>query len=461
AQFFLDQFCQLQGRLRKAGAHWDHATLLTGYDIYHTSTSVAGVAPVARMCDTQFSCSLIEGNHLGRSFVLIHEMGHNMGMLHDGVQNQCSQSCCLMSPVNGAGRTNWSPCSVREYQSFLVDITKPESSIPNCLSNTEEVSPALVLGSTIPQLPGQRYTADQQCEFFWGDGYLNEIPDGKSREDICHVLWCSNGGATISSAHPALEGTWCGNRNWCRNGKCVPWSKDEAPEPVDGQWTEWSRAQHSRCSDCVIANAIRLRSEVRHCKAPAPNNGGRDCLGSSIRGLLCRGTADCDQFSKADFSDRICAAIRNDPEKPDPDLSGKGFQRKDEKTYCQFSKKCIYIILNNLSSCTDPSSPCKVWCHLRSTLLIRSKGKYPDGTPCGVNKYCMDGKCLVNECSFSLEIVFLHMKSSFGFFFLFSNLEADVQRYSYPYRWCMVSMVVMEQLLCQLWNRYTNKKAAV
>ncbi|KRZ76390.1 A disintegrin and metalloproteinase with thrombospondin motifs 16 [Trichinella papuae] len=356
AQFFLDQFCQLQGRLRKAGANWDHATLLTGYDIYHTSTSVAGVAPVARMCDTQFSCSLIEGNHLGRSFVLAHEMGHNLGMLHDGVQNQCSQSCCLMSPVNGAGRTNWSPCSVREYQSFLVDIMKPESTIPNCLSNTDGVLPAPILGSTIAELPGQRYTADQQCEFFWGDGYLNEIPDGKSREDICHVLWCSNGGATISSAHPALEGTWCGNKNWCRNGKCVPWSKDEAPEPVDGQWTEWSRVQHSRCSDCVIANAVRLRSEVRQCKAPAPNNGGRDCLGSSIRGLLCQGTAACDQFSKADFSDRICAAIRNDPEKPDPDLSGKGFQH--------------------------PSSPCKVWCHLRSTLLIRSKGKYPDGTPC-------------------------------------------------------------------------------
>ncbi|KRZ76392.1 SCO-spondin [Trichinella papuae] len=373
AQFFLDQFCQLQGRLRKAGANWDHATLLTGYDIYHTSTSVAGVAPVARMCDTQFSCSLIEGNHLGRSFVLAHEMGHNLGMLHDGVQNQCSQSCCLMSPVNGAGRTNWSPCSVREYQSFLVDIMKPESTIPNCLSNTDGVLPAPILGSTIAELPGQRYTADQQCEFFWGDGYLNEIPDGKSREDICHVLWCSNGGATISSAHPALEGTWCGNKNWCRNGKCVPWSKDEAPEPVDGQWTEWSRVQHSRCSDCVIANAVRLRSEVRQCKAPAPNNGGRDCLGSSIRGLLCQGTAACDQFSKADFSDRICAAIRNDPEKPDPDLSGKGFQH--------------------------PSSPCKVWCHLRSTLLIRSKGKYPDGTPCGVNKYCMDGKCLRLMCN--------------------------------------------------------------
>lgn len=56
--------------------HWDHGVLLTGYDIYHTTTSVAGVAPVARMCDPLFACSLVEGLHLGRSFVLAHEMGH-------------------------------------------------------------------------------------------------------------------------------------------------------------------------------------------------------------------------------------------------------------------------------------------------------------------------------------------------------------------------------------------------
>uniref|UniRef100_A0A914RVI5 Peptidase M12B domain-containing protein n=1 Tax=Parascaris equorum TaxID=6256 RepID=A0A914RVI5_PAREQ len=56
--------------------HWDHGILLTGYDIYHTTTSVAGVAPVARMCDEIFACSLVEGLHLGRSFVLAHEMGH-------------------------------------------------------------------------------------------------------------------------------------------------------------------------------------------------------------------------------------------------------------------------------------------------------------------------------------------------------------------------------------------------
>jgi hypothetical protein len=88
---------------------------------------------------------------LGRSFVLAHEMGHkyifkiflknieiiySMGMVHDGVQNQCGRSCCLMSAVNGAGKTTWSrfrkyfkilfykncSCSVREFNAFLLQM---------------------------------------------------------------------------------------------------------------------------------------------------------------------------------------------------------------------------------------------------------------------------------------------------------------------------------------------------
>ena len=45
-----------------------------------------------------------------------------MGMVHDGVQNQCSRSCCLMSAVNGAGKTTWSECSVREFNAFLLQL---------------------------------------------------------------------------------------------------------------------------------------------------------------------------------------------------------------------------------------------------------------------------------------------------------------------------------------------------
>ncbi|CAK5115368.1 unnamed protein product [Meloidogyne enterolobii] len=141
AQTLLDSFCRHQARINPGTdlthpEHWDHAVLLTGYDIYHTTSSVAGVAPVGRMCDELFACSLVEGLHLGRSFVLAHEMGHNMGMVHDGVQNQCGRSCCLMSAVNGAGKTTWSSCSVREFNAFLLQMD--ESGRGNCLRDSSE-----------------------------------------------------------------------------------------------------------------------------------------------------------------------------------------------------------------------------------------------------------------------------------------------------------------------------------
>uniref|UniRef100_A0A915N817 Peptidase M12B domain-containing protein n=1 Tax=Meloidogyne javanica TaxID=6303 RepID=A0A915N817_MELJA len=59
AQTLLDSFCRHQARINPGTdlthpEHWDHAVLLTGYDIYHTTSSVAGVAPVGRMCDELF-----------------------------------------------------------------------------------------------------------------------------------------------------------------------------------------------------------------------------------------------------------------------------------------------------------------------------------------------------------------------------------------------------------------------
>lgn len=148
--------------------------MCAGFDIYHTTSSVAGVAPVARMCDHQYSCSLVEGMHLGRSFVLAHEMGHkwvisqlyvllqlctyvcsivnfgifskplmfSLGMVHDGVQNLCNRQCCLMSPVNGAGKTTWSPCSVRELNAYLLSLEKAPGITRNCL---KDPSPGLAV----------------------------------------------------------------------------------------------------------------------------------------------------------------------------------------------------------------------------------------------------------------------------------------------------------------------------
>ncbi|CAJ0583415.1 unnamed protein product, partial [Mesorhabditis spiculigera] len=370
AQSLLDAFCRHQSAVNPGSdltdnGHWDHGVLLTGYDIYHTTASVAGVAPVARMCDPLFACSLVEGLHLGRSFVLAHEMGHNMGMVHDGVQNQCSRSCCLMSAVNGAGKTQWSECSVREFNAFLLQLD--ESGRGNCLrdsNNGIQSHNHLADG----RLPGQRFTADQQCGYFWGRDYIVEIPNGRSMDDICRILWCGNSGSTISTAHPALEGSWCGANKWCIEGRCRAWPYGAPPAPVHGGWSECCPVQQ-----CHISGSIAIKGQHRDCVNPAPNNGGRTCIGSPIRGLICgKSHSDCRGLDRQDFGDRVCSSIKNDPTKPDRQLTGDSF--------------------------LHDSQPCKVWCHLLDSELIRNKGTFPDGSPCGPDMYCISGACLALGC---------------------------------------------------------------
>ncbi|VDK47676.1 unnamed protein product [Anisakis simplex] len=400
AQILLNGFCRHQAAINPGSdltdpGHWDHGILLTGYDIYHTTTSVAGVAPVARMCDDIFACSLVEGLHLGRSFVLAHEMGHNMGMVHDGVQNQCSRSCCLMSAVNGAGKTTWSDCSVREFNAFLLQLD--ESGRGNCLRDAAgRISVYDHLKNGL--LPGQRFTADQQCSYFWGKDYQVEIPNHRKMDDICRILWCGNGGSTISTAHPALEGS-CSSmmvidtagpslrplsssvlksnmiaRKFCIEGECTNWRYGPKPLPVDGGWSEWSGADQ-RCpiSQCQITGSIQLKSQLRTCTNPAPNNGGKRCKGSNIRGLICGSVhSSCEGLSRLEFGTRLCTSIKNDPVKPDHQLSGQTF--------------------------LHGTQPCKIWCHLIGTEMIRNKGQYPDGSPCGVGEYCIGGACLALSC---------------------------------------------------------------
>uniref|UniRef100_A0A158R565 Peptidase M12B domain-containing protein n=1 Tax=Syphacia muris TaxID=451379 RepID=A0A158R565_9BILA len=377
AQIFLNNWCKHQASINPGTdltnpGHWDHGILLTGFDIYHTTPSVAGVAPVARMCDPVYACSLVEGLHLGRSFVLAHEMGHNMGMVHDGVQNQCSRSCCLMSQVNGAGKTTWSACSVREFNAFLLQLD--ESGRGNCLRDAaESISAHDHLRDG--RLPGQRFTPDQQCSYFWGKDFHVEIPQGRNMEDICRILWCGNSGAKISTAHPALEGSWCGGNKFCLEGQCRKWSIGAPPPKIDGAWSEWNSNEH-QCPilQCQITGSIRIKSQMRMCTNPAPNNGGKRCVGSQIRGILCDGTQSfCKGMSRQEYGTKLCTAIKNDVEKPDIQLSGPSFQHATQ--------------------------PCKVWCHLVGSELIRHKGQYPDGSPCGIGRYCVGGQCLKLSCN--------------------------------------------------------------
>ncbi|KJH42086.1 hypothetical protein DICVIV_11930 [Dictyocaulus viviparus] len=115
-----------------------------------------------------------------------------------------------------------------------------------------------------------------------------EDPTNGSEPDICRILWCGNGGSTISTAHPALEGSFCGHGRWCHEGKCQPWtSPGPPPAVVHGGWSEWSHDDRCPVQHCQIIGSIPVKSQHRDCVNPAPNNGGLQCAGASIRGILC------------------------------------------------------------------------------------------------------------------------------------------------------------------------------
>ncbi|KRZ54746.1 A disintegrin and metalloproteinase with thrombospondin motifs 18 [Trichinella nativa] len=278
ATLLLNAFCKYQNSINPASdtdpRHWDHALLFSGYDLYSGSVkAVAGFAPVGGMCNPLKSCTINEGADFGCSFVIAHEIGHNLGMIHDG-DNECNANCCLMSPFVGEGKTSWS---------------NSKDTVKNCLLDSD-ITPE-VLSINKKPYAGQMYNVDQQCKKAHGNGWIHQLQPKQSLSDICRMIWCSAGEGIIRNTHPALEGTYCGPKKWCFHGKCQSWlGSDHPPYPVNGQWSMWRTNVEDECTECVIGDQVRLRLAQRLCNRPQPNNGGRNCPGAEYRAVICTET---------------------------------------------------------------------------------------------------------------------------------------------------------------------------
>ncbi|XP_050716761.1 A disintegrin and metalloproteinase with thrombospondin motifs adt-2-like [Eriocheir sinensis] len=217
-QQYLNNFCSWQKNQKgKMQENWDHALMLSGLDLWDgdpESTSVIGLAWVAGMCQPTYSCTINEGTSFESVFVITHELGHNLGMSHDGSRddrNTCSGDKFLMSSSTGPGKVTWSSCSNQELKSFLRKYPL------DCLETTSKLTPK---GSTTgDQLPGEVYVKEEQCNFAQGSGFKPYVTSKAPYDDVCRELWCQNTTHALRT-HPALEGTTCGVKKFCMNGSC-------------------------------------------------------------------------------------------------------------------------------------------------------------------------------------------------------------------------------------------------
>nr|ADI47732.1 metalloproteinase [Echis pyramidum leakeyi] len=108
----------------------DNAQLLTGINL---NNNTIGLASIGGMCNPKKSVGIVQDHskeHLLVAATMAHEMGHNLGMKHDGDQCNCGANGCIMSAtLTEHPSYQFSDCSMNQYQSYLTNRN------PKCILN--------------------------------------------------------------------------------------------------------------------------------------------------------------------------------------------------------------------------------------------------------------------------------------------------------------------------------------
>ncbi|CAB3983523.1 A disintegrin and metallo ase with thrombospondin motifs 14 [Paramuricea clavata] len=272
-----------QGRTDDDPKFHDHATFLTRKQF----GTAAGYAPVYGMCHPVRSCSLNQEDGFPSAFIIAHEVGHSLGMEHDGERNRCASVTShgsIMAPLvqSRLGRFMWSTCSRKELMGSIRNFI--------CLND----KPGKKHKEDLPfihRYPGVHYSTDDQCLFDFGKGYKSCTV---FRRDPCRVLWCNMPSPykhlCKSMRAPALNGTECGIRKWCISGRCIRRTETiEKPKAIHGNWSDWKK-----WDTCSQECGFGIRTRKRSCDSPRPRYGGKDCVGNSTEQEICK-IKDCEQ----------------------------------------------------------------------------------------------------------------------------------------------------------------------
>ncbi|KAK5647460.1 hypothetical protein RI129_002352 [Pyrocoelia pectoralis] len=231
----LDSFCNYQNNLNPPSDndpnHWDLGLYVSGLDFFEVdetgqgSTGTLGLSTVGGVCHLQYACVIAEmgaTNIFGQPYpsagfasvyISAHEIGHNLGMHHDGTRNSCPAEGYIMSPSRGvSGETQWSSCSAEV-------MTKLHNA--KCLHDSSDIPNKALNHSIYKDMPGKIFTAKKQCEILLRDQDAT-VSSNQELSKICDSMECKTphrGGSYF--AGPALQGTECGKKKHCYGGECV------------------------------------------------------------------------------------------------------------------------------------------------------------------------------------------------------------------------------------------------
>jgi hypothetical protein len=244
---------------------YDHAVALINKDIWQEEGKTAqerslanGVTYFSGICRNRFSI-VEEVGGFSSVGTVTHELGHNLGANHDGIVNlseECSaDSNYIMTPNIGLNQNDlynlqhFSLCSKRQIKELLLTNNTHVSGEAQCLFKLP-VENLLLENQVNGTLPGQLWSADEQCKMIYGKTatFCHELSGQMCTSLACRISDTVEQCTFINGIGAAI-GTTCEYGKICLGSVCTTDSR--APMPAH---------QDTKCifGDDIITNTISV-----------------------------------------------------------------------------------------------------------------------------------------------------------------------------------------------------------